>query len=143
MTTLKFDGTEHEYRIASSQAGLATATAIPGIKSMNLSPNQNLRWVPDGQGSRLQVVKEGLFSCEGSLEKHYNEDAVLSSSAFADAVQAFTTTALSYRWIQQKNLTTSKTVQLKVKGKYNKSVPDVDGIAVETYDFSAEEVYTT
>ena len=134
-------GTDVEVRIATSEAGLASAAPIPYVSSIEWEPEQNVESTPKGLGSRLQEVKEGLIEYTGSLERDYDATKVFGTDTFAALVGAQTTGALTPLYIEvYYKITGEKVVLKKVKGKYNRGVPDVDGYVRETYDFAFEEI---
>jgi len=138
----KYKGHEVEVRIATTEAGLGSAPAIPYVSSVEWTPEQNVESTPKGLGSRLQEVKEGLIEYTGSLARDYDETAVSGTDIFAVAVGAYVTGAMTPLYMEIKLLTTGKKdILKKLKGVYTKSV-DVDGYVTESYDFSFEEVAT-
>jgi len=138
---VKTKGTEVDVKIATSEQGLANAPVIPYISSVAYDDEQTVELTPKGLGSRLQEAKEGLIAYTGSIERDYDVTAVSGTDTFAKTVGSGTTGALTPLYIEvHYKLTGEKVILKKVKGKYNRGVPDVDGIVAETYDFVFEEI---
>jgi hypothetical protein len=139
----KYKGKEVEVRIASSEAGLDSAPAIPYVTSIRWDVDKGIASVPKGLGSNLSEVYDGVIKYSGRLVREFDETAVSGSDIFATVVGAFSTTTPTL-YIQIKNVTSGRKETLKkVKGKYSQDVGDVDGFITETYDFEFEEVSTT
>jgi len=139
----KSKGSDCEVRIAAAEADLAAAPVVPYIDHVEWDVDQAVEQTPRGHGYRGQEVKEGLVAISGSIVRAFDATVVIGASSFANSVQAYVTGALSYRYIQVKNLITGTITTLKkVKGKYNRA-SDTDGYVTETYDFQAEDVAET
>lgn len=140
---VKYKGWEVDVFLSATEAGLETVSAIPGLQSIEYSPEQNIESVPDGFGSRLRTLKEGIHEPGGSMTRHYDATVIEDSKTFAELVQAFTSGALSELFIKVYNKTTTKSDYLKqLKGTWNKGYPDIDGVITETFDFEAREITT-
>lgn len=142
----RYKGKEVEVRIATSEAGLDNAPAIPYVTSVRWDVDKGVASVPKGLGSNLSEVYDGVVKYTGRIVRDFDETAVVPSPGtdiFATLVGAWSTDTPTL-YIQVKNTATGrKDVLKKAKGKYSQDIGDVDGFVTETYDFEFEEISTT
>jgi len=141
---VKYTGDNSQVRMATSEAGLATAPVIANIQSIEWDVDPNIDAQPKGLGQgRGKEVTEGLIDITGSIARWYDKVPVVPSpgtTTFAEMVQAYQDGALTSLYFQVTDTDTGEVYTLKrVKGKYNTKRP-VDGYKEETYDFVGEEV---
>lgn len=136
----KFHGSQVTVKMADSEAGLDTASAIPYVRSVEWTVDQGLTQSPKGLGSRQQEVYEGLITITGRIVREYDETEVSGSDLFSQLVEAEVTGSLTQLYMRVQIGSGGKYYTIKkMKGNYNQTV-DVDGFVTETYDFQAEEV---
>lgn len=137
----KYTADKFELRVATTENGLDTATALACWNSIKWKVAQGRKKAPVGIGSRLQEVYETLLDYSGSCDGWNDESAVAGSSDIATAFGAFQQGALTQLYFEVKNKTTSKKVRLKkVKGDFAPDIKAPDGYSMWAYDFDFEDI---
>jgi hypothetical protein len=140
----KYRGSEIEVRMATTQAALTSATAIPNVQTASWKLDQGIVDVPDGLGSRKTDPKEGLTKVTGSIVRDYDEEPVDGTNDFATEANAFEAEALTRHWLEIKVKTTGKKYQFSnVIGSPDMSAPSVDGLVTQRFDWHADALTTT
>jgi len=138
---VKYRGQDVEVRIATSESGLDSASALTNVESVEWTPEQNVELAPVGIGSRLQETTEGLIEYTGSLSRWFDATAVAGASDFATAVGAYQQGALTPLYVEVKNKLTGEKVRFKkCKGTYTRPLDSPEGYIMESWDFSFEDV---
>ncbi len=138
---VKYTGDEVEVRIAATQAGLTSATPLTNVSGVEWKVAQGMAVLPVGLGSRLTEAQEKLITYSGVIDRWHDETAVAGFSNFRNAVQAFATGIPTYLFVEVKNKTTGKKVQLSnCKGNYTASKLTADGFMMEAWDFFFETI---
>jgi len=134
-----YDGNEWEVRIAATQAGLATATKIPFVKSWSYARSAGIVQVPKGMGyGRGKEVHETLREYTGSLEKTYDDSGIVGNSPFGE-IACMEDVGW---WLEFKNSIANKKFQFGgVHGDYEHPHAE-DDFGTETWDWSAESMTT-
>jgi hypothetical protein len=137
-----YDGNEWEVRIATTEAGLANATAIPYVRNWSEDRDPGIEQVPKGMGyGRGKEVHETLTELTGSLEKTYCETGLAVQSPWGSANSPFgeiANIAGVQWWLEFKNKVTGKKVQFGgVIGHYTHDHAE-DDFGSETWDWAAE-----
>jgi len=135
-----YKGTEVDVRISATLANIENTTPITHVDHIEWHVGQGRSKAPEGMGSRLQRIKEGLLDFTGNLKRKYDETLYDTTKTFPELVGAYGVGTLPPLYIHVKNKTTAAVVVLKLaKGDYDRS-GDVDGFVAETYDFDFEEI---
>lgn len=139
-----FSGSEVTVKVASTEAGLDTASPVPYVTHIEFDVTHNIETVPKGLGDRRQELKEGLIEYSGRIERSYDETAISGTDHFFKFAQALATGAQSEGYMRIEMGTTGKKITLKKLkfNNYHREV-DADGIAVETGEFMFEEISET
>ncbi len=138
---VKYTGDEVEVRLAATQAGLTSATPLTNVSGVEWKVAQGVVVLPVGLGSRSTEAQEKLITYSGLIERWHDETPVAGYSNFRNAVQAFQTGIPNYLFVEIKNKTTGKKVQLSnCKGNYAGSKLTPDGFMMEAWDFFFETI---
>jgi len=138
---VKYRGKDIEVRIATTEGGLATATALTNAESAEWNPEQNVDWPPVGLGSRLSEGSEGVIKYTGSLSRWHDKTAVAGSADFATAVGAYQQGSLTPLYVEIYNKVTGEKVVLKkCRGSYSRPVDSPEGYVMESWDFGFEDI---
>jgi len=138
-----YKGHEVEVRMSGTLTGIENTTPVTHVDHIEWHIGQGRTKAPEGQGSRLQRVKEGLLDYSGNLKRKYDKTLYDTTKTFSELVGAFGVGALPPLYIHVKLITTGDVVILKgAKGDYDPTI-DVDGFYVESYDFDFEEISYT
>ena len=137
-----YDGNNWEVRIATTQVGLASATAIPFVKSWSEDRDPGIKQVPKGMGyGRGKEVHETLTEVTGSLEKTYDDTLLAVQSPWTPTISPFGEVASMEDvawWLEFKNKISGKKLQFGgVHGHYTHDHAE-DDFGTETWDWAAE-----
>jgi len=137
-----YDGNNWEVRIATTQVGLASATAIPFVKSWSEDRDPGITQVPKGMGyGRGKEVHETLTEVTGSLEKTYDDALLAVQSPWTPTISPFGEVASMEDvawWLEFKNKISSDKIQFGgVHGHYTHDHAE-DDFGTETWDWAAE-----
>jgi hypothetical protein len=140
----KISGRNCEVRIATTEGGLATASVLTNMESIEWDADPSIKAEPKGMGfGRATEVRDGLLYYKGTIKKWYDTNPVVASpgtTTFAEMVGETQTGAMTKLYIQANDLDTGEVHTLKkVLGKYHPVKP-VDAPQTETYDFLFEEL---
>jgi len=138
---VKHRGKDIEVRIATTEGGLATASALTNVESAEWTTEQNVDRAPVGLGSRLKELSEGLIDYTGSISRWHDKTAVAGSADFATAVGAYQQGSLTPLYVEIYNKVTGEKVVLKkCKGAYPRPIDSPEGYVMESWNFSFEGI---
>jgi hypothetical protein len=137
----KYTADSFELRVATTEDGLATATALAQWKSIKWTTKQGRKKDPVGIGSRLQEVSVHLLDYSGSADGWYDETAVAGSADILTAFGAFQQGAVTPLYIEIKNKVTGSKIHLKkVTGDPAQSIDSPEDLSVWAWDFDFEDI---
>jgi hypothetical protein len=138
---VKYKGKDTEVRMATTEGGLASASALTNVESVEWNEEPNIDAAPVGLGSRLKDVSEGLIDYTGSISRWHDKVAAAGSSDFATAVGAYQQGSMTPLYVQVKNKITGELVVLKkCLGAYSRPVDSPEGYWMEAWDFKFEDI---
>jgi len=140
----KYTADHYEIRLATTEAGLATAPALGSWESITFQTTHGRKKVPSGIGSRLQEVHETLLDYSGSVSGWYDETAVAGSSDVLAALQMYQQGAVSPIYLRLTNKISGKTITLKkLIGDPAVTIASPEDFVMWSWDFDYEDVAYT
>jgi hypothetical protein len=137
----KYTADKYDLRVATTEVGLDTATALACWKSIKLNVKQGRKKVPVGIGSRLQEIHETLLDYSGSCSGWNDETAVAGSADILTAFGAFQQGSLTPLYIEIKNKVTGSKIHLKkVKGDPASTMDSPEAFNEWAWDFDFEDI---
>jgi len=137
----KYTADEYEIRVATTEAGLASASALSGWDKVEVKVKQGRKKAPVGIGSRLQEVHETLIDYSGSISGWVQESGLAGSGDELTAFGMFQQGSLTPLYIELKNKTTSSKIHLcKCKGDPAVSIGSPEAFVTWAWDFDFEDI---
>jgi hypothetical protein len=140
----KYTADEYELRVATSEAGLASAPVLSGWQKLSTKVKQGRKKRPNGIGSRLQEVHATLLDYSGSISGDYQESAIAGSTDELTAFGMFQQGALTPLYIELKNKVTGTKIHLcKCTGDAAISIDSPEAFVTWAWDFDFEDINKT
>lgn len=140
----KYTADKFELRVATSESGLASASALSGWEKVDVKVKQGRKKAPVGIGSRMQEVYETLLDYSGSISGWYQESAIAGSGDELTAFGMFQQGALTPLYIELKNKSTSSKIHLlKCKGDPALTISTPEAFSMWNWDFDFEDINKT